>query len=69
MILAILHDNVNNGAKEILLFNNINHEDTLNCFKHNTSTTKDGLYIPEEENDTTDDRQPGTSNVSHDPAA
>ena len=69
LILAILHDNVNNGAKEILLFNNINYEDTLNCFKHNTSTTKDGLYIPEEENDTTDDRQPGTSNVSHDPAA
>lgn len=69
LILAILHDNVNNGAKEILLFNNINYEDTLNCFKHNASTTKDGLYIPEEENDTTDDRQPGTSNVSHDPAA
>lgn len=69
LILAILHDNVNNGAKEILLFNNINYEDTLNCFKHNTSTTKDGLYIPEEENDTTDDRQPGTSNVSHDTAA
>ena len=69
LILAILHDNVNNGAKEILLFNNINYEDTLNCFKHNTSTTKDGLYIPEEENDATDDRQPGTSSVSHDPAA
>ena len=29
LLLAILHDQVNNGAKEILEFNNMNYEDAL----------------------------------------
>lgn len=65
LILAILHDSANNGAKEILLFNNINYEDTLNCFKHKTSPAKDGLYIPEEDNDGTDDKHAGTDSESN----
>ena len=29
LLLAILHDQINNGAKEVLEFNNMNYEDTL----------------------------------------
>ena len=49
LILAILHDNMNNGAKKILMHHNISYEDVLNNFQHKTNMPQNGLDIPEEE--------------------
>lgn len=48
LLLAILHDQVNNGAKEILEFNNINYEDTLAYLQKQTST-HDGIGLPDDD--------------------
>ncbi len=62
LLLAILHDQVNNGAKEILEFNNINYEDTLAYLQKQTST-HDGIGLPDDdemdENDGTADNNKG----------
>ena len=52
LILAILHDQINNGAKEILEYNNMNYEDTLSYLKTQMSsnqTATDGYGMPDEE--------------------
>lgn len=52
LILAILHDQINNGAKEILEYNNMNYEDTLSYLKIQMSsnqTATDGYGMPDEE--------------------
>ncbi len=50
LLLAILHDQVNNGAKEVLENYNMNYSDTLEFLKHQASpTTRNGLGLPEED--------------------
>lgn len=49
LLLAILHDQVNNGAKEILEYNNMNYEDVLTMLQLRNSGLKDGIDLPEEE--------------------
>lgn len=52
LILAILHDQINNGAKKILEYNNMNYEDTLSYLKTQMSsnqTATDGYGMPDEE--------------------
>lgn len=49
LLLAILHDQVNNGAKEVLEFNNMNYETALQMFQKQTTT--DALGLPDEEDD------------------
>ncbi len=44
VLLAILHDAANNGAKQILEMNNMNYNDTLNML-----SVKDGIGLPEED--------------------
>ena len=44
VLLAILHDAANNGAKQILEMNNMNYKDTLNML-----SVKDGIGLPEED--------------------
>jgi len=52
LLLAILHDAASNGAKEILELNNMNYEDTLAFFQQKANRVKDGIDIPDEdEND------------------
>ena len=51
LLLAILHDQVNNGAKEILENNNMNYEDTLRLLKAGNTNPVDGIDLPEEEDD------------------
>ncbi|PTL32634.1 Clp protease ClpC [Prevotella sp. oral taxon 376] len=62
LLLAILHDQVNNGAKEILEFNNINYENTLAYLQKQTST-HDGIGLPDDdemdENDGATDNNKG----------
>ena len=43
LLLAILHDQVNNGAKEILEFNNMNYEDALALLHAPQQTATDGI--------------------------
>lgn len=52
LLLAILHDHANNGAKEVLEFNNMNYEDALAFFQQEDGyTTKDGIDMPEKDDD------------------
>ena len=50
LLLAILHDQVSNGAKEILEDNNMNYDDVLTLL-HLKSGVKDGIGLPDEEED------------------
>ena len=44
LLLAILHDSVDNGAKQVLEFNNMNYEDTLTML-----SVKNGIGLPDED--------------------
>ncbi|MCR5131988.1 MAG: ATP-dependent Clp protease ATP-binding subunit [Prevotella sp.] len=63
LLLAILHDSVDNGAKKILETNNMTYEDTINYLKAQTTPTQNGLDLPEEEDD--DDTMPTGNNSSN----
>lgn len=53
VLLAILHDQIDNGAKRVLEFNNVNYEDALALLQ--TKPTTDGLGLPDEEEDYEED--------------
>lgn len=62
LLLAILHDKVNNGAKEVLEFNNMNYEDTLAYLQKKTNHTQDGIGLSDEDED--DFEEPASSGTS-----
>lgn len=47
LLLAILHDHANNGAKEILEQNNMNYEDALAYFQQKQHQAQNGIDMPE----------------------
>ena len=49
LLLAILHDQVDNGAKHILEFNNMNYEDVFSLLQVKQGETKNGLRLPDED--------------------
>lgn len=49
LLLAILHDQMNNGAKEILEINHMNYENTLNWLQQKTSSPQSGIGLPDED--------------------
>ena len=49
LFLAILHDKVNNGAKEVLETNNMNYEDALLDLHPNSIVPRNGLGLSDEE--------------------
>ena len=62
LLLAILHDQVNNGAKEVLESNKLNYETALQILQK--KTTSDTLGLPDEEDDSEFENQgaaPGQS--------
>ena len=63
LLLAILHDSVNNGAKEILEINNMTYEDTITYLKVQAAPTRDGIGIPDEEEE---DFEEGSANAQSD---
>ena len=63
LLLAILHDSVNNGAKEILETNNMTYEDTITYLKAQAAPTRDGIGIPDEEEE---DFEEGSTNAQSD---
>jgi len=60
LLLAILHDSVNNGAKEILEINNMTYEDTITYLKAQAAPTRDGIGIPDEDEE---DFEEGSANA------
>ena len=63
LLLAILHDSVNNGAKEILEINNMTYEDTITYLKAQAAPTRDGIGIPDEDEE---DFEEGSANAQSD---
>ncbi len=61
LVLAILHDQVNNGAKEILELNNMNYEDTLTYLQvqKSNSPVQNGLELPDDDDDEFDAKPSG----------
>lgn len=55
LLLAILHDHVNNGAKEVLEFNNMNYEDALTYFQQKANSINDGISMPDKEEEEDED--------------
>ena len=54
LLLAILHDQSANGAKQILEFNNMNYEDVLSLMRSqqsDNSMIRNGIGLPDEEED------------------
>ena len=49
LLLAILHDQVDNGAKHVLEFNNMNYEDVFSMLQVQKSSIQDGLSLPDED--------------------
>ena len=66
LLLAILHDAVNNGAKQVLELNNMNYEDVMAMLhapmKENSITN--GIGLPDEEEDEFEDATTGKSAAS-----
>ena len=59
LLLAILHDHVENGAKQVLEFNNMNYEDVLTLL-----SVKNGIGLPDE--DYEEDETPSKNNSAPD---
>ena len=59
LLLAILHDQAENGAKQVLEFNNMNYEDVLTLFSV-TDNVNNGIGMPEE--DYEEEENPADSN-------
>lgn len=49
LLLAMLHDQVNNGAKNVLEMNNMNYDDTSIYFERRKNVTHDGLSLSDED--------------------
>ncbi|MBO4826279.1 MAG: ATP-dependent Clp protease ATP-binding subunit [Prevotella sp.] len=62
LLLAILHDQVNNGAKEVLENNNMNYENTLAFLQRAASPTRNGLGLPDEDEDDEEGINPQANN-------
>ena len=58
LLLAILHDQVNNGAKEILEFNNMNYEDALALLHTPQQAATDGIGLPDEDEEEYEEEEP-----------
>lgn len=49
LLLAILHDQMDNGAKQVLEENNMNYDNTLAHLQQLAGQTRDGLGLPDED--------------------
>ncbi|MBR3727084.1 MAG: ATP-dependent Clp protease ATP-binding subunit, partial [Prevotella sp.] len=66
LLLAILHDSVNNGAKQILEFNNMTYEDTITYLRAQTASTQDGIGLSDEnEEDYEENKSEAQNNSSN----
>ena len=68
LLLAILHDQVDNGAKQVLELNNMTYEDALSLLRAGQTTTN-GIGLPDEEEEdyeetNNSDKNSGNSNTA-----
>ena len=69
LLLAILHDQVMNGAKEVLEFNDMNYDDVLALLHAPQQTgVSDGIGLPDEDYDEEEETGAAPSNSSNKPA-
>lgn len=61
LLLAILHDRVDNGAKYVLEFNNMNYEDTLKYLQQSSLPTQNSLGLSEDEDESAMEENTNTS--------
>ena len=59
LLLAILHDHVDNGAKQILQTNNMNYEDVLSLL-HSQQHPINGISLPDEDEDDYEETSSGS---------
>ena len=67
LLLAILHDQVDNGAKHVLEFNNMNYEDVFSMLQVKQNEVKNGIGLPDEdyeENDNASANDNASDNAS-----
>ncbi len=68
LLLAILHDQTSNGAKQVLEYNNMNYEDVLSLMRsQQTNLPQNGIGLPddeEEDYETAGGQQPTSNNGS-----
>lgn len=65
LLLAILHDQMNNGAKEVLEINKMNYEDTLTYLRAQVKPARGGISLPNEDEESEQEEDPedmGTNN-------
>ena len=62
LLLAILHDSVDNGAKQVLELNNMNYEDAMALFyTPKQSNITNGIGLPDEDEEEFEETSSGTS--------
>ena len=62
LLLAILHDAVNNGAKQVLELNNMNYDDAMAMlFAPNNKETTNGVGLPDEDEEEFEDTTPANN--------
>ena len=64
LLLAILHDSVNNGAKQVLELNNMNYEDALALFYSPRQSINNGIGLPDEDEEEFEETGSAGSNSS-----
>ena len=65
LLLAILHDAVNNGAKQVLELNNMNYEDAMAMlFAQKNNSVTNNIDLPDEEEDEFEDTTSASANAS-----
>ncbi|MCR5577951.1 MAG: ATP-dependent Clp protease ATP-binding subunit [Prevotella sp.] len=66
LLLAILHDAVNNGAKQVLELNNMNYEDVVTMLRAPQTNITNGIGLPEEDEEDFEEtgKSDSTSNSS-----
>ena len=65
LLLAILHDQTENGAKDILEHNNMNYEDALTLLSVKKDNVTSGLGLPEEDYEEEEEAGAASNNASN----
>ena len=68
LLLAILHDQAGNLAKDVLEANNMTYNTLLDHVKHTTSTRSDNYFIHDDEEDEPENEAQGAGNYAKSPA-
>ena len=68
LLLAILHDQVDNGAKHVLEFNNMNYDDVFSMLQVKQNEVKNGIGLPDEDYEENDNDNDNVNDNANDNA-